>query len=287
MPDVVYHYCGVEAFNEILSSRILRLSNVYLMNDYEEHGRLIDRANSLILGPNTDDSTGWHKALSEPFPWNRTPYVGCFSSERDLLSQWRAYSDHGEGFAIGFNTDYLKLRLKEYHSASQAMLHFDRVEYDEETQDSKLKKLLEGHGVRIECDNDSISECDQVKLKALATKCMIWKYACFCKNPTFREECELRLAFLPVVKLTDDGGLAYEKVISRPKFVVRDGAIVPVFEFDFAHPVDGCLPIKEIGLGPKNRAGHRDYRECLEFFLRDRQYDVDQIDVYTSEATYR
>jgi len=30
-------------------------------------------------------------------------YIACFSEKGDLLSQWRAYADDGEGVAIGFD----------------------------------------------------------------------------------------------------------------------------------------------------------------------------------------
>jgi len=36
IPDVLYHYCGVEAFRGIIISGKLWLSNIYWMNDYKE-----------------------------------------------------------------------------------------------------------------------------------------------------------------------------------------------------------------------------------------------------------
>jgi hypothetical protein len=40
-----------------------------------------------------------------------TPFITCFCENGDLLSQWRGYSDQGEGFAIGFSVAWL-LSLK-------------------------------------------------------------------------------------------------------------------------------------------------------------------------------
>ncbi|WP_416152053.1 DUF2971 domain-containing protein [Pseudomonas sp. Bout1] len=32
----------------------------------------------------------------------------CFSKAGDVLSQWRAYADDGQGYAIGFDSKLLK-----------------------------------------------------------------------------------------------------------------------------------------------------------------------------------
>lgn len=40
-------------------------------------------------------------------------YICCFSGEGDLLSQWRAYADDGQGISVGFKKSQIKDFLKE------------------------------------------------------------------------------------------------------------------------------------------------------------------------------
>ena len=41
-----------------------------------------------------------------------SPFVACFSSNGDVLSQWRSYSENGFGFSIGFSTEEMQNHLK-------------------------------------------------------------------------------------------------------------------------------------------------------------------------------
>lgn len=42
--EMLYHYCGVNAFKEIIESKCLWLSHIRYMNDYMEHRWLLERA---------------------------------------------------------------------------------------------------------------------------------------------------------------------------------------------------------------------------------------------------
>lgn len=61
--------------------------------------------------------------------------ITCFSFENDLLSQWRAYGQDGEGMAIGFDFAYLK-RLFE----GQKEILIDKVSYKEKEQKGLLEE---------------------------------------------------------------------------------------------------------------------------------------------------
>ena len=266
------------------------------MNDYQEHQCLIREANELVQQKSNNHADPLYDLLARGFPLNRTPYVCCFSSEPDLLSQWRAYTGDGEGFAIGFSTGYLTQRIKQYCAPSKGSrllldqlewLLLDKVEYCEEVQKKQLSGLLEGKWIEIQCPDDSVTEDQSVEIKALWMKASVWRYAAFCKNPAFRAESEWRIVAIPeILKGADGKSLHYPKSISSLGFRVREDAIVPFMQFDFAAEMEGSTAITTIGLGPKNYARGED-RDCLEAFLLQEGYEVAQIEIYCSNATCR
>ena len=68
------------------------------------------------------------------------PYVCCFSSEPDLLSQWRASSDDGAGFAIGFSGDGIDNR---WTSRMDRLITLREVEYDPCKQKTRWREVVE------------------------------------------------------------------------------------------------------------------------------------------------
>lgn len=127
----IYHYCSSGAFLSIISNKKIWLSDINTMNDFGEmhwaYDRFMEAANNVIneIGESfiskVDEiiSTSQQRVL---------PMLCSFSTDGDVLSQWRAYSENGKGVAIGFSTKELKkLGLKlgrvEYNRAAQVQ-HF-------------------------------------------------------------------------------------------------------------------------------------------------------------------
>jgi hypothetical protein len=69
--------------------------------------------------------------------WLKFVCVASFSTERDLLSQWRAYAGDAGGYSVGFRTETLKNLAKEQDFVLL------KCEYDEERQRFLIKKLIE------------------------------------------------------------------------------------------------------------------------------------------------
>ena len=99
-------------------------------------------------------------------------YAACFCEERDLLSQWRAYSGGVTGYAIEFS--WAKLRQQ------FPINRLGRVEYEINQQREILSQILFtliGHEAR---------ETDFAKVAAGLANSMLTVRA-FLKSPTFRE----------------------------------------------------------------------------------------------------
>jgi len=178
------------------------------------------------------------------------PLVSCFSLDGDVLSQWRAYSDDGKGFAVGFSaSDLVQMPVRPL-----------RVLYDRRNQVDELKAVLlalyeveKGNGLHY--GDDFRIECRFLALDL-----------CALKNPAFQEEKEIRLAHAvnfvdpggrkPIggKKLVSVGGTAWGRSAKAEEIKFRMKGEIPVSHVAIDFTNSGRTnPIKKIMLGPKNQ----------------------------------
>lgn len=270
----LYHYCSPEAFLAICTSRTLRFSDVYSMNDsLEMHwgyhqwktaaGRLLDQLGKEFLN-SVDEiiSISSLKILT---------LISCFSTRPDVLSQWRAYSGNGAGFCIGFND-----RLLSRMAASPL-----NVLYNVEQQQTEIIECIKAlHKVHEE-ENDEeqfFQFCVHLAADLAAMK-----------NPAFEEEAEVRLVhllnFVPsgrFLRLEAIGGTAFDVPFPPPKisFQMRGSVPSPYIDMSYCES-DGQHAIKEVILGPRN-----DAREtAISAFLES--VGLSSVEIKRSAASYR
>lgn len=111
-PPTLYHYTSSNGLLGILGSNSLWCTNIYYLNDLSELivskfviEDSIKKKKGLFNDTQFDDII--ERAYSNLFESNLNIYVLSLSENGDLLSQWRAYSDNGNGFSIGFLPDNL------------------------------------------------------------------------------------------------------------------------------------------------------------------------------------
>jgi hypothetical protein len=114
--ELIYHYCPPSSFVEIVRSRTIWMSASYALNDISERswgysifGKVTDRLRETVGVDFVDQITrpvavGYLHAMQ---------MIGCFSLDGDMLSQWRAYAQDGEGFAIGFSPKLIEMPAKQ------------------------------------------------------------------------------------------------------------------------------------------------------------------------------
>lgn len=108
MSRLFYHYCNLSVGTSILTKMVVWFSHARFLNDYGEFGR----GHELMLRHLRSQKPAseyliWHNRLLESMqqPDDLTHFVGCFSTDENLLSQWRSYADDGTGLAIGFDAN--------------------------------------------------------------------------------------------------------------------------------------------------------------------------------------
>lgn len=266
IPEKLYHYCSTETFMNIMKSGNIRLSDSYQMNDYLEN-KWID---NILKKYNTEDKyIGIFKEYESEKSKIR-PHIFCLSSEKDLLSQWRAYAANGKGISIGFD---LKT-LKSNEETNENSLFIAKCLYNEKKQEDIIKKIFDEYSKNSSSTKNDIKEVVET-LKLLSI---------IFKNPAFKEENEWRIIFMP--EITDKYTVKEIKNrISKLDFRCTENKIISFFQLEFPMEYDkknDKLPLKEIVLGPKNLIEEFE----IKFFLKNQGYNVGDV-IKKSKASYR
>jgi hypothetical protein len=258
--DVIYHYCSAATFQAIVESGNIRFSDINMLNDASEvrwsYGVFEEAANRLLqrvgmppTAPHIDRA--FIDAIDEivsPSQLIGHPFIACFSQERDILGQWRAYADDGRGYAIGFKAALL---------AEQLPATFFQVEYNRELQVKEMMQAIMGIYIMQQEENDAAKSKSQ-----FAKNCFyLATFMVAFKHPAFAEEKEIRAVHLAKVEprgnlwcFTDKSYTEGESANSERQpvaFQVRDNRLVAYIDAKFASPSGGS-PLTEAVLGPKN-----------------------------------
>jgi hypothetical protein len=237
---MIYHYCSLDKLHKIITSKELYLFNANSMNDSLETIWIIHLINEELSKRKEDFNNDVIQNLNISFSFNRTyPYISCFSSDSDSLSQWRAYADDGKGVAIGFNEEYFgipKIIPVNTFVKNNSIGYFDCI-YDEAYQRKLINNAL----------NDALPFEED---KFIETTRQLVQLSVIFKNPCFSEEKEVRLIHAPMIMGNKENKTILMTSISEINFIVKGNSIVSYFKFDLREKFNSDL-IPEIILGPK------------------------------------
>ena len=102
--SILYHYCSVDVFVNILKTHSIWLTHAREMNDFHEDilfRKPLKTALQSFVNRSEPERQLLQQIVDEYTKRADFPYVACFSRDKDMLSQWRAYADNGKGVAIG------------------------------------------------------------------------------------------------------------------------------------------------------------------------------------------
>lgn len=243
LPKILYHYCSIESFYGIISSKNIWLSDSSQSNDIKENTWLDHIVKSVLDDIASSPDIETIKITAKDYflcKWN--PYIFCLSEEGDLLSQWRGYADNARGVSIGFDLSVIKelmgiINSKHKLTSSSDVLHLNKIVYDLATQ------------------KETVQECLlKDKLNDLS-----YKYFIMFKNPVFQEEKEWRLSAGSI------GGAKPDEfgAIASFKFRLSNKKIIRYFDLPIVNNLMAKI-IKEIIIGSKSEIDET----TLHFFLR-------------------
>lgn len=304
MPDtgsgIVYHYCSLEAFKSIIENECLWLCDLEKSNDsaeriYFENIMLeqIDRYTEDLKSKNDDDKERALQALQlvkeaiQNPETERAPVYSCsFSFNGDQLSQWRGYADDGYGVSIGFWVYGFEQNLPNNT--------FGKVIYTYEQAKETCWDILQTSFQYCKDSNEADSDLSYKSLFGANVFSSLERNNIFFKSSAFSEEQEFRIAILPIGSRFSSsthtfipGGfklfsndITSNFCLSGVNFRITRRKLSSYLELSFSKAKD-C--IATINLGPKCLATPKDIRS----FLALNDYEVSDIEINTSSATYR
>lgn len=306
----VYHYCSVETFYEIISGKMLRLSDIDKSNDYmerkwlqrfiletalEEYDKKPFEFNFLyeekmLEGHEAVEALINFELMTTGKRWYEEliTYAICFSEKQDSLSQWRGYADDGRGVCIGFRADRIREKLIQNRESDDPghTFQFKPIRYLENEQKDLIRPYIKNIFEELSI---------LLKQKAKPTGEIIKLFlaingeSAFCKNPAFSEEREWRLAVnfpLPMENsyakfARQSEHVAQNDLFSRIKTAVVKKSIKSYVELNLQ--TIGMDAITSVCLGPKCALTKND----VMLFLFSEQISVPAENIISSLATYR
>lgn len=280
MNEVMYHYCSVDTFFNIIKTSSIWLSDIAKSNDYQECVRCRVIVNKGMEEYLRDDdealkvwSTWYESGVYNNF--SMKTFCGCFSESKDKLSQWRGYAEDGKGIAIGFDREVLEElnQISEFHTAFGKVIYDNPQEYVQGIIADNIKKL-EYKGI------------GHVALE------LSWNYRMqfpFVKNPSFEEEKEWRVVVCSTIghyNIPSSDNILFSKI----KYRTTNNKLVPYIEMNFEKVKQSI--IKEIFIGPKSEVEVEDIVNFLSFYGYydgiERGYNSQEpVNIRKSDITYR
>lgn len=265
-PPELFHYTTIEGLRGILENRCLWATHYESLNDSTEvvHGRMLfarivqeriehcSELPKLLLHSMLDG----HGNIFE----NICIYLACLCENGDLLSQWRAYSNGGKGFALGMKPRMILQGSKPtLPSPQQFGFGVTKVIYDEKKQHELFYGLVDRVFTRVEdilpISLNYIKDVGQLHAfletttsPLLAAMLYLNFQMCYrVKNPAFQEEKEWRL-----VCIMGNEKTAGESTTPEVKHRTRNGVDIPYIEIPIhsADPNEYCFDVTRIICGP-------------------------------------
>lgn len=255
--SIIYQYLSVDAFEKMMNHKTIKLSNIMKSNDSSELLLSYDVLDNLIFDKyskkikisktfkDIKDVVKFHNDSIEHIkrsePKIHTQYVSCFSSNGDMLSQWRGYGnlakistkaisksskegndscyfddyDMSCGISVGFDSKKMN-GLFNGENARLNNVSFGKVSYSSSKQKSlfreharKLLQILDSEDTKMNFVFGKSNAYSIVYQDAIIQK------APYVKNKFFKEEKEYRIC------LWDSGAPIKHEITIKDKIKIE------------------------------------------------------------------
>jgi hypothetical protein len=192
----LFHYTSPDGLIGIVTGKVIWASDMLSLNDASEAAypyRVIEDVLDANQPDVPDEYRNRFKTQLEDYTFRLyTPFVACFSEEGDLLSQWRAYGEGGEGFALAFNFSW-------FSSLERDGFRLQRVIYERARQEDLIVRLLQRVSSLLGAQAFSAEEQTRIWQGAAAS---LAPWIIMFKDPAFSEEREWRLVNHTLMRAT-------------------------------------------------------------------------------------
>ena len=237
LPPTLYHYTTQEGLLGIFEDQEIWASSSRYLNDTSEFkvGQEVARkviAKKLHIEQDSRRTDFLKEMLEAVEDAGINVCVCSFSEIDDSLSQWRAYSNSGTGYSIGFDPN----KIRSAGLAANYILV--PCIYEDAPQQAMMNMLVED--VLSELLNPSDSDRAEAeefgeRMRGGNMAYYLNRYALTIKHPHFKAEAEWRLISKP-------------KSFRRLRFRAGKSTIVPYDAISLE--INGAMPLNEILVGP-------------------------------------
>ncbi len=308
--DVLYHYCSLDTFFNIMKNRSIWLSDVSKSNDAQELSwitRQLKSSLSCYFFKFYDRirEKGLLEQLNDPeykeiiggldnLDLSKTLkcWAFCLSEKEDNLGQWRGYADDGQGLAIGFKREFFasKPGNTELLDIDKSYGIFDCVKYGDL---DVIKEFLGDDEIKEVETTLDFKVLIRLFKTALAKTILLDPLY---KNLSFQEEAEWRLAcVVPTSKILlnnfnpadNEHWLSSMSGILRTKhysFSPQNQTLVSHIELQIENMKSA---IASVTIGPKSKLTILDVKLFLVSLGLIENYNDESIAVIQSKASYR
>jgi hypothetical protein len=265
VPDYLYHYTHAEGLLGILRTQTFRATHALYLNDptelmhaheliKEEVGPRIKRERDPII---KDLLRRVYHAI-DPSVGSQHYFLTCFCRAGDRLSQWRAYTDRGGGYALGISAPQVLYMTKESPD-----LALRRVIYDHDQQRGLVRTILD-RAISLLSDTTNGLTPEQAsptaRIFGLFLADHLAEFHFSFKNQAFQEEEEWRVIHMTSI---DDNE------VGRLQFRALSGHLVPYVEVKL-HAEARRLPLEKVMYGPTLRRERTE--RSLQWLLKKHGY---------------
>jgi hypothetical protein len=189
VPDLLFHYTTATGLMGIVEKNQLWATSLEYMNDASELTLAIEKVVPLLrargLEGLANNITPGLMALDPDYLQRITVCAVCFSTEGDLLSQWRAYGASGSGYALGFRGPQLA------QVAQRKGWQLAKCLYKDDEHEQALSALVDKAIQQVESGAGFVNALQQFWTWLLQAAVLI-------KHKGFREEQEWRLVSVKI-----------------------------------------------------------------------------------------
>lgn len=183
---MIYHYCNTAAFNSIIATKQVWLTDITKLNDRSEYKSGFDLILEILKEKGLADKQVFQDIHTDKLNNNFQILVACFSQEGDVGSQWRLYADDSKGLSIGFDEN----EIDQFNMFNR----FTENSYQPITSHVKLCKVHYDSSEFVEKAANFIDRMEQNNplLKDQQMALALRRFAALYKDPYFKDEREIR-----------------------------------------------------------------------------------------------
>lgn len=188
--DILWHYCSMQTFFNIISSKSIRLNDIYKSNDY------LEKVGFQKLLKQTVINKYFTKQVTVPNKYrdfllcnfvndqneNLSNYCFCLTDKEDSQLHWGYYANNGTGVAIGFKKSAFSFNESDN-------IELIKINYNKDDIVKNIEKKLDDLFLIFK-ENPKASELDSNVFTCLNE---IYSLGKTFKSETFGDESEYRL----------------------------------------------------------------------------------------------